>query len=491
MLCTEGADEVQLIEASHDSHYQLGTVLCDKYKLLEELGAGGFGRVYLAQHVHLGTKVALKVGHSKDNPSALVKEARLAAGLSSPHSVRIFDVDKAADGRPYIVMEYLQGCTLREYLAQKGHVSPAMTVRWGLEICAALSEAHLRGLIHRDIKPSNLFLVPTWTGQLHVKLVDFGLAKTLDNNEDSATDSGVVAGTPAYMAPERLRSNETTAATDIWSLGVVLFEMLTRTTPFEGRTNTAMLAAIIADPPRSPGDLRPGLPANLEAVIIRCLRKCPNERYTTVERVAEALSACLEDAPYDVAAATSVRPLEQPRGSDMTASIPSHPRRGSALRPALATAAVGLGVAWFIVQGVMAAQYSEGKGQAGDGARASRSQLPPAAHAASAGAPPAASRSLSSPDSPPAGRRAAAGANVYPGTAFPSTTPDSTRTPTALSDADHTSLPPALVTAKPSAHQNDRTRSQRARQLTPARSSPAPSAPQSSTPNGLIMRPDF
>lgn len=482
---------MQPIEASHDSQYQLDSLLCGKYRLLEELGAGGFGRVYLAQHVHLGTKVALKVGHSKGNPSALVKEARLAAGLSSPHSVRIFDVDKAADGRPYIVMEYLQGCTLRDYLAHEGHVSPAVTIRWGLEICAALGEAHVRGLIHRDIKPSNLFLVPTWTGQLHVKLVDFGLAKTLDNTEDSATDSGVVAGTPAYMAPERLRSNETTAATDIWSLGVVLFEMLTRTTPFEGRTNTAMLAAIIADPPRSPSEFRPDLPANLEAVVIRCLRKCPSERYATVERVAEALAACLEDAPYEVAAATSVRPVEPPRESEATASLSFHPRRNSAVRPALATAAIGLGVAWFIVQGVMSAQYSERLGQSTDGVRIPRSQLPSAASGSSAESRAAASKTLTSPGSTQVDRSSTPDAPVSPAAVFLSPTSNSAAPGTALPSSAHPSLLRSNVPPRPRLRHNNTTASQGALERAPYRPGTAPSAPSPSTPNGLIMQPDF
>ncbi len=485
---------MQSIAASHDSQYQLGTVLCGKYRLLEELGAGGFGRVYLAQHVHLGTHVAIKVGHSKDNPSALVKEARLAAGLSSPHSVRVFDVDKAADGRPYIVMEYLKGSTLREYLAREGHVSPVTAIKWGLEICAALSEAHLRGLIHRDIKPSNLFLVPACGGQLHVKLMDFGLAKIVDSSEDSATDSGVVAGTPAYMAPERLRSNETTAATDVWSLGVVLFEMLTRTTPFEGRTNTAMLAAIVADPPRALGDVRPGLPASLEAVITRCLRKCLHERYASVERLREALSACLDDAPDDIAAASRVRPREQARGSEVTAPLSSRPRRFGALRPALATAAVGIGVAWLVGRGLTSAPYDEGRVQANDGARPPMSQLPPATSATRAELRAATSRVLPSSNSP----RTDPGATTD--TASPMSTflatPSSARTQAAVPAGDPTSLSRSIVTVEPRSLENDKlvTRGVRPVEPTPsapAPSAPAPSTPELSTPKGLIMRPDF
>lgn len=283
------------MEISQGSPFEPGTVLGGKYELCEELGSGGFGRVFLAKHLQLGTPVAIKLGRPHTSGAALIREARLAAGLSSPHSVRVFDVG-SEEGSPYIVMEYLEGCTLREHLATVGSVSPRVAVTWALQICAALDEAHAKGLVHRDLKPANLFLVKQPEDEWSIKLVDFGLAKYVKNNEESGTDSVVVAGTPAYMAPERLRSNETSVATDIWSLGVVLFEMLTRQTPFEGKTNAAMLAAIIADPPRTLHEVAPGLPPQLDAIISRCLRKHPSERYSSVKSIVRALSVPLEES---------------------------------------------------------------------------------------------------------------------------------------------------------------------------------------------------
>lgn len=302
-----------------DSQIQLGATLEGKYHLIGELGAGGFGRVYLAKHLQLGINVAIKVAHGTRNPRALHREARLAAGLSSPFSVRIFDVGCAADATPYIVMEHLQGCTLRQYLADNGSVSPALATRWATEICAALHEAHSKGLIHRDLKPANLFLIEGADQQLHVKLVDFGLAKPLHGGSDeSGSDSTVVAGTPAYMAPERLRANHTTVAADIWSLGIVLFEMLSGVRPFEGKTNAATLAAIVADPPRSLGDFVTDVPEALDVTIARCLRKHPNERFRSVAEVAEALRA----SPPDVRSAVVRLPSRETEPSTVvTASV--------------------------------------------------------------------------------------------------------------------------------------------------------------------------
>lgn len=448
-------ETVRALELAQDDVPQPGMVLCGKYELLDELGSGGFGRVYLARHIQLGTNVALKLGHTRNDSAALVKEARLAAGLSSPHSVRILDVDRAADGRPYIVMEYLQGCTLREYLASHpAHVSSTVATAWGLEICAALSEAHLRGLVHRDIKPSNLFLVPTSTGSLRVKLVDFGLAKTINNTEDSITDSEVVAGTPAYMAPERLRSNQTSPATDIWSLGVVLFEILTGTTPFEGKTSTAMLAAIIADPPRSLGGLRPDVPADLERVVMRCLRKSPNERYASIEQIALALTACLDSAPREVGATAQRSSFHT---CDTTASVVTRRRRNPGVPTLAVVAAVASSAVIFWLYSV--------------------SSQPQQASISEAEPPTAISAAPSSP-SPTPGETTIAKVDQAPNTlllahnASPSTTPSTNYRP---------SVP---VSPDPIPANSNRAGGQRIKKSSSARSA-------ASVPRGLIMDPEF
>lgn len=274
-----------------------GHVLNGKYRIEEELGSGGFGCVYSAENLNLHTRVAIKLRREPGPDARLWREAQLAAGLRSPNSVRVFDVDRLEDGTPYIVMEFLQGRTLREYLryARKAPLERAVT--WVLQICSALGEAHAAGLVHRDIKPSNLFLVETGEAYALVKLVDFGLAKHVeDATYDTITDSGVVVGSPAYMAPERVRAGVGTAQTDIWSVGIVLFEMLSGELPFAGETNSALLASIVADPPRPLREVAPELPAGLGAVIARCLRKRPEDRYVSVEALADDLRQFAHDA---------------------------------------------------------------------------------------------------------------------------------------------------------------------------------------------------
>jgi serine/threonine-protein kinase len=225
-------------------------------------------------------------------------EARLAASLSSPYSVRVFDVGQLDDTTPYIVMEYLEGRTLRQYLREHGPVAVHLALDWALQICSALKEAHAVGLVHRDINPSNLFLVGRPGLDIHVKLVDFGLAKNvLSPQVDLFTDSGVLMGSPAYVAPERLRAGVTTAQSDVWSLGVVLFEMLSGVLPFDAPTSAGMLAAIAADPPRPLRSVAPQLPVQLEAVTARCLRKRAEDRFPSVEDVALAVRRARRSAP--------------------------------------------------------------------------------------------------------------------------------------------------------------------------------------------------
>lgn len=283
------------IAGLQDSRLQLGLVLGRKYQLLTELGSGGFGRVYLARHLSLGSSVAIKVGRSWSRNEALLNEARVAARLASPYSVRVYDVGACPSGAPYIVMEHLNGQPLQEYLMHVGPVPTEQALSWCLNVCEALAEAHGEGLVHCDIKPSNLFLVNTPAGEQIVRLTDFGLAKRLCDQPDTCSGASELAGTPAYMSPERLRSGVATVASDVWSLGIVLFEMLTGTRPFIGRTPQELIAAITLDSAPNATSVMPQLPAVLDVIIGRCLRKHAEERYTSVQEVARALELVLSD----------------------------------------------------------------------------------------------------------------------------------------------------------------------------------------------------
>src|SRR6188768_1686760 len=216
-----------------------GTVLSQKYRIDGELGAGGFGRVYAARHLELERDVAIKLGSAAVG-ARFVREAICAAKLQGPHTVRVFDVDRLAGGAPFIVMELLRGRSLRQHLQDVQRVPVAQALSWTLQACEALDEAHGLGLVHRDVKPSNLFLVHDSDAAPLLKLVDFGLAKPWRADVDDLTARGLLLGSPAYMSPEQVRSGALDPRTDLWSLGVVLFEMLSGMQPFRGDTSAAI-----------------------------------------------------------------------------------------------------------------------------------------------------------------------------------------------------------------------------------------------------------
>lgn len=266
-----------------------GHALLEKYRILQKLGEGGFGRVYEAEELGSGRRVALKVSRSPEHRGRMAREARLAALLQSPHSVRVLGVESLDDGSTVIVMERLEGVSLREYLAMRGRVEPPLVLEWARQLAVALDEAHSLGLVHRDLKPSNLFLVDA-EPRPSLKLLDFGLARApVGSGERSVTGSEILLGSPAYMSPEQIRSGDVTPRSDIWSFGVVVHEMLAGRRPFHAESNAGMLAAIAADPPEPLGAVRRDLSPSLHDFVARCLRKRPEERFASAAALIEAL----------------------------------------------------------------------------------------------------------------------------------------------------------------------------------------------------------
>jgi eukaryotic-like serine/threonine-protein kinase len=273
-----------------DSDLKPGDLLQGKYRILHQIGAGGFGKVYAAENTNLGTRVAIKVRRSSKRDDRIWREGKAAARLRSPHTVRVFDVDRLDDGTAYMVMEFLEGQSLREHLARSGPVGVPQAVTWMLELCAALREAHAINLIHRDIKPSNIFLVEGPNVDPHIKLVDFGLAKAFGEPvEESVTESGLLVGSPAYMSPEQVRSARLSPQTDIWSLGVVLYEVISGLRPFHGTGSAGMLAAIAADQPAPLSEVAPHAAPELDRIVAKCLRKTESERFASVDELSAAL----------------------------------------------------------------------------------------------------------------------------------------------------------------------------------------------------------
>jgi eukaryotic-like serine/threonine-protein kinase len=274
-----------------------GDVIAGKYEVVRAIGRGGMGVVLEARHLKLGQGVALKVllpsaRTLTDVTMRFEREARAAARLQGPHITRILDVDTLADGSPFMVMELLRGKELGDELTSRGKLPVREAVGYVLQACAGMAEAHRAGIVHRDLKPSNLFLCDG-DGTRTVKVLDFGISKLLDDVHMSMTTTASAFGTPLYMSPEQVRSvKHVDARSDIWSLGVVLYELLAGKSPFERATATAVLAAIVVDPVPPLNEVRPDVPAPLSAAVTRALEKNAAQRFGDVREFAAAI------APY-------------------------------------------------------------------------------------------------------------------------------------------------------------------------------------------------
>jgi serine/threonine-protein kinase len=282
---------------SSAARVKAGEVLGGKYRVERVLGQGGMGMVVAARHVQLGQRVALKfmLKEAMTEPAhaeRFAREARSAVQLQSAHTARVLDVGKLKNGEPYMVMEYLEGHDLDAELRKQGRaLSVPAAVDYMLQACEAFAEAHSLGMIHRDIKPKNLYLTRTVDGRPLVKVLDFGLAKTIGQMGDvSLTATSAVFGSPQYMSPEQMRSaKDVDTRSDIWSIGVCLYELLTTRVPFDAPGLAEICAMVLKDPLVPPTRYNPDIPPELEAVIVKCLSKEPNERYQTVAELAFAL----------------------------------------------------------------------------------------------------------------------------------------------------------------------------------------------------------
>jgi serine/threonine-protein kinase len=270
-----------------------------QYRLKEKLGAGGMGEVYLAEHRLLKRPCAVKLIRPEraGDPQFLrrfEREVRATALLDHPGVVAVYDYGHAADGTFYYVMEYLSGLGLDRLVERHGPLPPALAAHLLRQLCAALRAAHGRGLVHRDIKPSNVIVCPGGGPHDRAKLLDFGLVRDGAAEGDAKlTRLGAVVGTPDFMAPEQAEgAAPVDARGDLYSLGALAYFLLTARPPFERATAMQTMLAHLRDPVSPPSALTPGTPADLEAVVLRCLAKRPDERYRDADAVARALAAC-------------------------------------------------------------------------------------------------------------------------------------------------------------------------------------------------------
>ena len=282
--------------------YQLpqpGDVLAGKYRIERLLGQGGMGAVFAAHHEILSERVALKfllsdIAANQEAVGRFLNEARAAAKIKSQHVCRIMDAEVTSDGLPFMVLEYLEGQDLAQVLESRGPLPFHEAVDYVLQALEPVHQAHNLGIVHRDLKPANLFLCQQPDGGTLVKVLDFGISKAQNPLGEAAngslTSTKAMLGSPLYMSPEQLRSSKrVTAVSDIWSLGVILYELLTGAVPYGGDTLGELFANILEEEPVAITVRAPQVPAGLEAVVMHCLKKKDSERMPSVAELAAAL----------------------------------------------------------------------------------------------------------------------------------------------------------------------------------------------------------
>jgi serine/threonine protein kinase len=293
----------------------VGHTLDEKYRLEERLGIGGMGTVYRARHLLIDRPVAVKVLNQRfvEDEAARTRfrrEARAAGRLQHTNAVTVTDFGESHDGYVYLVMELLEGRTLRDILAKEAPLDAARAVSLMLQISAAVAAAHEAGIIHRDLKPANIFIVQRADVPALVKVLDFGIAKlaaeSLDEDEPmTLTQVGAMIGTPRYMSPEQCDGAELTPAADVYSLGVILYEMLTGIVPFSGSTPLAIAMKHTSQAPRSPREFVSAIPPALEQIVLHALEKRPQDRPANAAEFRKELLATAERLGLEHAALTS------------------------------------------------------------------------------------------------------------------------------------------------------------------------------------------
>src|SRR3989449_9414245 len=287
----------------------IGQVFDGKYRLDERLGGGGMGTVYRATHLLIDRPVAIKVLSQRfvgDETArqSFRREARAAGHMQHSNAVTVTDFGATGDGYLYIVMELLEGQTLRELLAREGPLDPARAVSIILQASAAVGAAHDGRLIHRDLKPANIFIEQRPNMPAVVKVLDFGVAKFMveeheDEDFNTLTQVGAIIGTPRYMSPEQCSGFGLTPASDVYSLGIILYEMLTGVVPFVADTQLALAMKQVTEAPKPPREIVPAIPVELERVVLHALAKNPAERPADANELRRELHATAEQLGFE------------------------------------------------------------------------------------------------------------------------------------------------------------------------------------------------
>ena len=318
----------------------VGEIIDGRYRLEALHALGGMGSVFRATHLLLARTVALKIVplnlvRMPGVAARFLREARAATQLENPHIVKVFDVGVLENGCPYLVMEWLEGRDLEQVMEQSGSLSVEAAVDYVLQACEALAEVHGRGIVHRDLKPSNLFVVEEDTGMPRIRLLDFGISKIAGASGPRITQTGTVLGSPSYMSPEQMGEADTAdERTDVWGLGIVLYELVTGTVPFGSGTLADILSAILLQPMPLASEASPNVPPALDEVLARALRPEPADRFPDVASFAAALvpfgpdnAAMRARTIADIARSARLRPLSRhvaARDEDLISAVDSN-----------------------------------------------------------------------------------------------------------------------------------------------------------------------
>jgi serine/threonine-protein kinase len=362
VCATEYRDDVrfcpndgQTLRSSGPTQDLVGQVLADRYHIMKKLGEGGMGQVYLAEHVKMGRRSAIKVMnpsmvHDPDAVARFNREAANASRISDSHVCAIYDFGETPDGLIYLAMEFIEGEPLTELIRQEGALPVARAADIAIQVAAALQAAHDLGIVHRDLKPDNIMLTRSRDGADAVKVVDFGLAKAVggEGGGQKVTRTGFVVGTPEFMSPEQLSGDKLDGRSDVYSLGLVLFNMLTGTLPFPADSVQEAMIKRLTDEPAELIEVRPDLhfPSGLQQTLDTALARTPVDRYQSAAKLAHDLASVTGLSRADAGAA---RPSTLTDADDKTELIEPARVRTRSRVPIIVGVIVLLGAAGAVV----------------------------------------------------------------------------------------------------------------------------------------------